>query len=219
MLSVDSDVDHDVVYHIGKLQWSCKASYSERPRYDCWVPSSFQQLFMLVKCVKWGPKPYLNTFQHCCLICILKIMYRDWVTNKELHCQTSTCPLVQNVVKHQMRFAGYVLWQPPTRLPWTAILWNTQQRKRKQVCPKITWQRTFIEDLSAVNLSWDEAGTAAVDQILYIINNNNKKGKCYNNFSRRSSGYVQLSDLPHCRVHFWLEYPLCLLKITLKVLY
>lgn len=36
---------------------------------------------------------HLNTFQQRCLRCILKITYRDQVTNVEVHCRTSTCPL------------------------------------------------------------------------------------------------------------------------------
>jgi hypothetical protein len=107
----------------------------------------------------------LNVFQQRCLRRILKITYRDRVTNEEVHRRTLTRPLSEIVVERRMRFAGHVMRQPPTRLPRTAITWNPRQGKRKQGRPRITWRRTFIEDLKAVNLSWDEAETAAADRV------------------------------------------------------
>ncbi|KAF7219811.1 transcript variant X3, partial [Nothobranchius furzeri] len=106
----------------------------------------------------------LNAFQQRCLRRILHISYLDHITNEAIHHQTRTRQLAEVVAERRFRFGGHVLRMAQTRIPKVAMLWTPGRGKRKQGRPKITWRRTFIEDLRAVNLSWDEAEAVAADR-------------------------------------------------------
>lgn len=119
-------------------------------------------------CETWrstaGSDRRLNVFQQRCLRRILQISYRDHVSNEDVYRRTSTRPLADIVAERRFRFAGHVLRLPPERLPKMALLWAPTRGRRKQGRPRTTWRRTFIEDLRAIDLSWDEAEAVAVDR-------------------------------------------------------
>lgn len=50
-------------------------------------------------------------------------------------------------------------------------MWKPPHGKRKQGRPRITWRRTFMEDLKAVNVSWDEAENIMCSGILMLSEN------------------------------------------------
>uniref|UniRef100_A0A914VG25 Reverse transcriptase domain-containing protein n=1 Tax=Plectus sambesii TaxID=2011161 RepID=A0A914VG25_9BILA len=106
----------------------------------------------------------LNVFQQRCLRQILRITYRDRVPNEEVHRRTLTCPLAETVAERRFRFAGHIFRLLPNRLPRTAITWTPLQGKRKQGRPRTTWRKTFIDDLKAVDVAWDEAENIATDR-------------------------------------------------------
>ncbi len=61
-------------------------------------------------------------------------------------------------------FVGQILRLPNHRILKMAIFWWPAQGKWKQGCPKITWQRTFMEGLQAFAIPWDEAEVMAADR-------------------------------------------------------
>lgn len=78
--------------------------------------------------ISWG----LNVFQLRCLRRILRISYRDHVTNEEVQQRAGTRPLADILTERRFYFAGHVLRQPPHRLLKTVVLWTPSQGKMKK---------------------------------------------------------------------------------------
>jgi len=53
--------------------------------------------------------------------------------------------------ERRMRFAGHILRLPEQRHAKKAINWNPLRGVRERGRPKITWRKTFTEDLSTIN--------------------------------------------------------------------
>ncbi len=81
----------------------------------------------------------LDVFHLRCLRRILKITYRDHITNMEVYRRAYTQPLSVTVTERRFRFAGHILRLPDHRILKMAISWQPAQGKRKQGRPKITW--------------------------------------------------------------------------------
>ncbi|XP_076736223.1 uncharacterized protein LOC143414974 [Maylandia zebra] len=117
----------------------------------------------------------LNVAQQRWLRQILGVSYRDHVTNEEVHRRTATRPLQDIVSERRVRFghtattAAATTAHSPYRLPKIAITWNPPHGKRKPGCPRTTWRRTFIDNLRAIDIAWDEAEAAAADRVTAVI--------------------------------------------------
>ena len=107
----------------------------------------------------------LDAFHQRCLRRILKITYRDRVTNEEVYGRTGTRPLSTTVTERRLKFAGHILRLPDHRLPKYATRWRPKNGRRGQGRPRTTWRRTVIEDLSSVDTDLDNinAVTAAAE--------------------------------------------------------
>lgn len=116
----------------------------------------------------WGAT-YLNlavkssTQAQRCATAILKVLYREWIMNKEILRQAGICPLASIVAEHQFWFVGHILCLPLQQPAKIAMNWFPPVGKRKQGWPKITWCQTFIEDMKSFDVSWYEAEIIAAD--------------------------------------------------------
>ena len=105
----------------------------------------------------------LDAFQQRCLRKILKITYRDRITNDEVYRLTSTMPLSQIVETRRMKYAGHILRMSSDRDQKVAMKWRPEGR-RKRGRPKLTWRRTFEQDLERRGLDLESAEEVASDR-------------------------------------------------------
>lgn len=77
---------------------------------------------------------------------ILRVAYRDHVTNDKVHRWTAKHPLHDTVTQWHMRFGDHILRQLLYRLPKIAITWNPLHGRHQGVSEQQR-QRTFIDDL------------------------------------------------------------------------
>ena len=89
----------------------------------------------------------LNSFHLRCIRKILRITYKDRVTNKKVLNQSQQ-PKMQGIVnKRRLRYAGHVLRYPTNRHPKFAMSCIPPQAKRSRGRSRHTWRRSFKEDL------------------------------------------------------------------------
>uniref|UniRef100_A0A914W1C4 DUF6451 domain-containing protein n=1 Tax=Plectus sambesii TaxID=2011161 RepID=A0A914W1C4_9BILA len=109
----------------------------------------------------------LDVFQQRCLRRILKISYRDRVTNDEVYRRTNTKPLSTVVTERRLQFTGHILRLPDNRLAKAAMRWRPSRGRRGLGRPRTTWRRTLMEDLRSIDIEWDDqhaVETAAADR-------------------------------------------------------
>jgi len=170
----DCDIETDIACRIGKAAsvfrrmrsiWSSNAINTEmkvRLHKSIVVPTAIYASETWKSTAK--TKKMLNVFHQKCLRRILKITWRDRVTNDEVLRRTRTRPLSDSIVERRLRLAGHILRLPDIRPSKTAIKWIPQEGKRKRGRPKRTWRSTVIDDLSQVNITWQGAEAAAADR-------------------------------------------------------
>jgi len=105
----------------------------------------------------------LDVFHQRCLRKILKISYRDHVTNKDVLERTQSRRLRDTVTERRMRFAGHILRLAHDRYAKMALFWEPLG-KRKRGRPKHTWRKTFEEDLATVGKTFGETEATAADR-------------------------------------------------------
>lgn len=106
----------------------------------------------------------LNAFHQRCLRKILKITWRDRVTNEEILRRTNARTLQEIVTERRFRLAGHILRLPEHRPCRTAMAWTPPGGKRERGRPKTTWRRTFQTDLKTVNNTWHGCERVAADR-------------------------------------------------------
>ena len=106
----------------------------------------------------------LNVFHQRCLRKILKIIWRNRVTNEEVLRKAKSRPLSESVTERRLRLAGHILRLPDTRPSKMAMKWIPPTGTRNRGRSKKTWRRTTINDLSQVDIAWQDAEEAAADQ-------------------------------------------------------
>ena len=169
----DGDVEADINCRIGK------ASAVFRRMQSVWTNSEISRALKvrliqsivlsttLYACETWKisakMKKKLDAFQQRCLRRVLKITFRDRVTNAEIYERTDTRQLSQMIAERRMKYAGHVMRIATERLPHTAINWKPEGR-RKRGRPRLTWRRTFLKDLEERNIDPDEAKAIAQDR-------------------------------------------------------
>ncbi|KAJ8405980.1 hypothetical protein AAFF_G00308680 [Aldrovandia affinis] len=104
----------------------------------------------------------LDVFHRRCLRTILRISWRDHITNEEVMRRTGAL-LSDMVSDRRRRLAGHVLRLPRERPVSVAMDWVPEGGKRKRGRPK-TWRHTFKEDLSEMGVSWHGAWRVASDR-------------------------------------------------------
>ena len=106
----------------------------------------------------------IDAFQQRCLRKILKVTYRDRITNEEIYRRTSTRPLCETIEIKRMKYAGHVLRMPAERDPKIAFKWQPDGRRRRGR-PRATWRRTFQKDLEVRNINLRDVGDIAQDRL------------------------------------------------------
>ena len=108
----------------------------------------------------------IDAFHQRCLRKILKVTYRDRITNEEIYRRTSTRPLSEIIEMRRMRYAGHVLRMPSERDPKIAFEWRPEGRRRVGR-PRATWRRKFQKDLEARNIPLRDVGDIAQDRLTW----------------------------------------------------
>ncbi|XP_078682172.1 uncharacterized protein LOC144916725 [Branchiostoma floridae x Branchiostoma belcheri] len=103
----------------------------------------------------------LDVFHQRNLRRILKVRWKDHITNEEILRRAKTQPLGDIITGKRMQLAGHILRLPSQRHSKTAMTWVPPGGRRKRGRPKNTWRRTFQEDLKRANIAWEEAEEAA----------------------------------------------------------
>ena len=88
---------------------------------------------------------------------ILKITYKDHITNEEILLWANSRKLSDIVTVRRFHMAGHILPSlPDHRAAKVAISWNRLDGRRKTGRAKKTWRRTFQQDLQMVDFKWEE---------------------------------------------------------------
>ena len=98
----------------------------------------------------------LNAFHQRCLRRILKISYIDHVTNDETLRKTQKDTLIKMIATQRLKLAGHIICMEDNRCAKTALSWVPSNGKRKRGRPRITWRRTFKNDLEQAGTTWDK---------------------------------------------------------------
>jgi len=107
----------------------------------------------------------LNVFHQRCLRKILQVTYKDHITNEEILRRTCSRKLADIVTERRFRMAGHVLRLPSSRPARGAITWTPAGGARRRGRPRMTWRRTFQQDLERVGITWQEVENTAKDQL------------------------------------------------------
>ena len=118
----------------------------------------------------------LDVFHRRCLRTILGISWKDHITNEELMKRAGMEDLRDIVTTRRRRFAGHVMRLPKERPAKVAMRWTPKGGKRKRGRPRITWRKTFQEDLQEMGIDWDSAQSAATDRSRW----RDRVARCFN---------------------------------------
>ena len=106
----------------------------------------------------------IDVFQNRCLRRVMKIKWKDKISNRELLERANVEKLSEEVRRRRWRFIGHILRQQPDNDCVTALTW-TPEGRRKRGRPKTTWRRTVEKERSKAGWqSWSEVRTAAQDR-------------------------------------------------------
>jgi len=106
----------------------------------------------------------LNVFHQRCLRKILKVAYKDHITNEEILLWANSRKLSDIVTEHRFRMAGHILRLPDHRAAIVAISWIPVDGRLKIGRPNKTWRITFQQDLQMVDFKWQEVEYVATDR-------------------------------------------------------
>ena len=116
--------------------------------------------------VKSGKR--LDAFQQRCLRRILGITYRDRVTNEEIYRRTATKPLSQIIETRRLKYAGHIIRMASDRDQKIALDWRPDGTRRRGR-PRLTWRRTFKQDLERRNIEPSRVGEIASDRSVWNV--------------------------------------------------
>ena len=97
-----------------------------------------------------------SVFHERCLRKIIKVTYKDYITNEEilLWVNSRKLSVVSDIVtERRFRMAGHKLRLPDQRAAKVAMSWTPADGTGR---PKKTWCRTFQQDLQMVDCKWEE---------------------------------------------------------------
>ncbi len=105
----------------------------------------------------------LDAFHQRCLRKILKVTWKDHVTNEEILRRTQQIRLRDSIAERRLKFAGHILRTVAHDL-FAPLLMETDRRKRKRGRPRKTWRDTSRDDLRARGETWEDAPLLAADR-------------------------------------------------------
>ena len=103
----------------------------------------------------------LNAFDYNCLRKIMKISWKDKVTNEEVRRKANIPPVTQIIRKQRLSWFGHVIRMDRDRLAKNIINWEPPYSEAKRGRPQTSWKDTIKRDLRELNLEYDEAITIA----------------------------------------------------------
>ena len=103
----------------------------------------------------------LDIFHQRYLRKILKISCRDHITTKEVLQRSQR--MQDNVTERRVRVAGHILRLPEVRQAKMAFTWEPIDGKRKRGRSRITWRKTFTEDLKFMGKDYATVEKVAQD--------------------------------------------------------
>ena len=106
----------------------------------------------------------LDSFHRRCLRSILKITWRDKVTNEVVMKRTGASELKDIIKKRRLHLLGHVLRMGEQRYPKHVMTWTPEGGKRKRGRPKLTWKRMVEQDLKAAGLTLESATQEALNR-------------------------------------------------------
>ena len=106
----------------------------------------------------------LDTFYQICLGRILKVTWKDHITNEEILRRTGQRRLRDSIAERRLKFAGHILRTSCTRPARTAFMWRPADGKRRRGRPRRTWRDTVRDDLRARGEIWEDAPLLTADR-------------------------------------------------------
>jgi len=107
----------------------------------------------------------LQVIVNKCLRRILRIFWRDRISNEELWRRTNQTPSDDTEIrKHKREWLGHTLRKPENNIPRMALEWNPQG-SRARSRPKATWRRTILSETRKMNKSWQEVKMLARNKV------------------------------------------------------
>jgi len=177
VITPDGGADTDVKCRIGKAAtvfnrlWTIWASRSISTELKIRLYNSIVLPTALYACETWKRTASIahkiDVFHQRCLRRILRISYRDHVTNEEVLRRAKSNPLSSTVTERRLKFAGHTLRRPGHCHANVAMKWIPPGGKRKRGRPKKTWRRTFDEDLRQLNIEPGAAEKIAMDRVVW----------------------------------------------------
>jgi len=107
----------------------------------------------------------LNVFHQWCLRKILQVMSKDHITNEEILRRTCSRKLADIVTERRFCMAGHVLRLQSSRPARGAITWTPAGGALRRGRPRMTWHKTFQQDLERVGITWQEVENTAKDRL------------------------------------------------------
>ena len=106
----------------------------------------------------------LNVFHQRCLRKLMKITWRDHMTNENVLSRANLRPLSAIVTERRLRLAGHILRMSDSQIAQAALTWTPANGRQRRGRPRITWRRTFQNDLRRMDIASRDAKAEAADR-------------------------------------------------------
>ena len=107
----------------------------------------------------------LDVFHQRCLRKILKISYRDHITNEEVLRRAKSKTLHETVITSRIKLAGHILRLPAEHHPNTGMTRVPSGGKRNRGRPRITRRSTLRKDLQIEGVDWNSIEVEAAGRV------------------------------------------------------
>ena len=105
----------------------------------------------------------LDVFQTRCLRRILRIVWPNTISNKDLYRRTTTIPISEEIQKGRWRWIGHICRMQPDSFPRVALSWNSAGEKPRSR-PRETLRRSTSRETTAKGWSWGQVERWAADR-------------------------------------------------------
>ena len=109
----------------------------------------------------------LEAAHHRWLRKILRITWRDKVTNEKIRELTQQEKLEDIIRERRLRWTGHVMRMEQNRIAKEAVNWVPALGKRRPGRPRTDWQQTVKPDISRRGISWEQVPLLAVDRVAW----------------------------------------------------
>ena len=104
-----------------------------------------------------GQEAKINTFDYTCLRKILKISWKDKVTNEEIRRTVNIPSVVQLIKRQRLSWFGHVIRMPRNRYPKMILNWEPKENNTGRGRPATSWEETIKRTLEENGLQYEEA--------------------------------------------------------------